>query len=368
MKKILFGLALISLLPACKKDNAPADTISKENGSSNVIKVEKGRLNFTSVAAYENFLSARDKEGLINTLPEKEDFISYKNRKSNPQAAQARVIGNCDVPEDLIESNPVFFDFIINAEGIVEIADNLYRYDYCNEKVWVISVANAAVDTYYADFLAGIERRDVVGWFYTYVDAIAAVEEGYRTMPAPGTETDNEIFKGTLLGRTILEEMYINNDEKNPKGQVNARMDGKLSYDKFAVYFHFYGKEKYQERCFFNWCTNSGPGHRDWYVHYDYQYRRKGNSNPVHIIGNINPPLAGDNKVDKTFYEGSRGLRWCDATWDVEKVLTNYVAVDRNLGSRWGYVCPAQGFSSFAYRNNHQLSCGDIHFYIHYDE
>jgi hypothetical protein len=233
--------------------------------------------------------------------------------------------------------------------------------------MWVISTANNLNSTYHNNFMNGTETAGIVGAFPNYVDVIEAVASGFTTMPVPAdTIGYGEIF-GFLGPPLHQEKCNINNDEKYPQGQ-NVIMDGLLEYDKFAVYFHFYGKEKYKEPCFFNWCTSTG-GRRDWYVYYWYQCQRKGQSQWLTGQGNLYPPYSGENKTDKTFYEGSRGLKWGDASWKVENMFTNKRLVERNYSTYW-YLVASESYGSFKFTNNYTFgypTASPQYFIMHFE-
>lgn len=365
MKSIWMHLALIVLIFAsCKKTNNEL-TVS-DNHSPQGISVNSGRMNFSSKAAYSRYLEAPDKQGMLRAVTTGSEFTSYTNRGAGSATQQSRMINGCDVPESLVENNPVFFD-MLNAEGVVEIDGILYRYDYCNDKVWVISAADAQIPANYAAFMSGADVTDVVGSFPTYVDVLEATALGHKTMP-PATDTDvdeSEIFDRGARGINFSEWCNINNDEKYPKNQ-NVKMDGIISYDKFAIYFHFYAIEKYKTPCtFFNWCTSSG-GRRDWNVTYGSYYRVKGSNSPVNITGTLTPPPSGENKCSKTFYEGTRGLRddLNHARWNVNNMFTNKLSVERAInGTFFNY---SRYMSNFGFVNNYQFDQGTIYYQIYF--
>jgi hypothetical protein len=349
MKKLLMTAIAVPIIFfnfSCKKDlklNVSTDAYT-------IAKVVDGRISFTSKASYESYFSAPDRKKVVNSIPGIRDFVSFYERKNS--AISSRQIGNCNVPDSLVENNSAFFD-LLDINGVLQIDNYLYRYDYCNDKMWVISAVNNLNSTNHNNFMNGVETNGIVGSFPNYVDVLEAVAAGFTTMPAPAdTVGYGEIFRN-ILGPLYKEKCNINNDQKYPQGQ-NVKMDGLLEYDKFAVYFHFYGKEKYQEPCFFDWCTSTG-GTRDWYVFYWYQCQRRGQSQWLTGQGNLYPPYSGENKTDKTFYEGNRGLNWGDAVWKVENMLTNKRLVERNYGSSWSLIA-SESYNSFKVCNNYTFS------------
>jgi hypothetical protein len=366
MKRILSCLfSAILLFASCKKTN---ETTVPNNERNQVVKgvvIVNGRISFPTVAVYAQYLGLENKKDFIRSIPGSEGFVSMKDTKGVSGNSQSKLINGCEVPDELVENNPGLFD-IMNPDGVVEIEGTLYRYDYCNDKVWVISVANSGVAGSYAGFMTGDEISGVVGSFPTYVDALEAVAQGYTTMPTESSVEGNEIFAKGAEGGSLNEFCYINNDEKNLKGQ-NVLMDGVISYDKLGIYFHFYAKEKYKTRCLINWC-NTSTGRRDWNVKYKYIYHRKGQSSTNSGSGTIAPPLAGDNNCAKTFYEGSRGLLndENDAIWDVNNMYTNKLSVTRKFSGTINTFNYTLSINSFRFVNNYTFNTGTIHYAIRF--
>lgn len=347
MKKTFLMLLLITtLFSACKK--APQNAIDPLPD----ISVEKGRLKFSSVTVYEAFTTNAEKKDVLESLKKSASFVNFKDGGPAAGDGQGLVINGCDVPDELIEDNQEFFN-TLNQNGVVQIGATLYRYDYCNNKTWVLDAAEENNGPAYQDFLNG-NPSSLVGVFPTYVDVTEAVAQGYRTMPDSATAAENEIFESmTLFGDRGVEYFYINNDPKDPES-YNVLMDGNLQYDKFGIFFHFYGKEKYRTSCFFNWCTSSA-GARDWNVKYNYTYHRKGQSNPVSGSSTIYPPLSGgENKCEKTFYQGGRGLRANrnSVTWNVNKVNTNKVKIRRGTNPQNLSTFVLYSIERYQYANN----------------
>ncbi len=253
MKRPYLFIPVIFAIASCQKRNN-LDSKGELPGLLNV-KVVNNHLLFSSVEEYNRLftLSPEDKGQIFSDLERKNDFVSMKKKwADNTEAAgnnkSLRIFGGCDVPDSLIEDNKDFFS-TLDSNGIIQIDSTVYRYDYCTGGAWVISSADAANSTNYNDFLGGRQRANIVGFFPSYVDVTEAVVEGYKTMPDTNTVQGNETFErgSGLFSTTTNENMYINNNPKSPKEVQD--FDGKLSYDKFAFYFHFYGKEKYQTSC-----------------------------------------------------------------------------------------------------------------------
>jgi hypothetical protein len=367
MKNIFSGLVMTCLLfSACKKNINDNEAISEEKLRTTETKIENGRLSFSTIAAYEQFLNLSDKESFVKSLPGSKDFISFKNRNVSIQNQQARSINGCDVPEELIENNPVFFN-MLDVNGIVQINGTVYRYDYCNNKMWVMNSTNALDPAIYQNFMGGVETAGVVGSFPNYVDVLEAVAQGYKTMPDPATVTGNEIFQSPMpnsfLGPDVAENCYINNNQKAPKDQ-NILMDGKLEYAQFAIYFHLYGKEKYKTRCLINWCTSSNSD-RNWRVNYSYSFRRKGKNSDDSGTGQASPVGYNQNELEQTVYSFSRGLRWAYLQWDVVNMFTNKLKVERNGGSAWTLIAN-ESYPTFRNVNNFQFQNGVNHFILRF--
>jgi hypothetical protein len=146
-----------------------------------------------------------------------------------------------------------------------------------------------------------------------------------------------EIFsqaKTGLIGKTKTENKSIHDFdlEVSPNDRL---MDGKLAYDKFGFYFHFYGKEKYKYQHVIGlWlvASTASQGTDKWRVEYKYEYLRKGNGQTLQTgEGTLKaPPIGSLNKIDTTFYSGSRGLKNGYALWTVWNDQTDYVKVQRN--------------------------------------
>jgi hypothetical protein len=224
MKKIfLAGFFITIFFVSWKKDNVGNKNFF-QNGD---LKIVSGHLAFKTKTDYETFLTMK----YLKNVDRGSNFISLGERK------KTNADGNdCQVPDSLIEDNRAFFS-TLDAKGVVQIDSIIYRYDYCGDRVWVISAADANNPQYYADFMNGVERQNIVGYFPTYVDAIEAVAEGYKTMPDPSTVQGNEVFErfpDGITGDGNLEHMFIHNDPKSPR--ESQKFDGKISYDKFAIY------------------------------------------------------------------------------------------------------------------------------------
>jgi hypothetical protein len=260
---------------------------------------------------------------MIQRLTDDPSFTSYMEAKKTQKAS-----GDCEIPADALEGNPDFFNSL-DENGVVEIGSDYFRFDYCNDKVWVISVAaGGGNETNYNDFLEGDTTNSNVGWFFAFVDVLEAVAENYRTMPDTTQINDTaEVFKLGAFGDVWNEWKYFYDEDDPNSIPGNTRMDGKLAYDRFGLWFHLYGKEKYQRVTFLGWTTVSYGTH-DWSVKYEYKYIRKGQSTEHTGSGTMYPPGSGENKVEHDVYEGGRGLKKFHLRWNVPN-YTHYHNIDR---------------------------------------
>lgn len=355
MKKnlVLLTLPVLMLAIACRKNTT--EKLAEGVAPSIDARITNNHVVFKTVEDYSNFLALDERQSYLQALPGSETFSSYKTKKNKTVNTDRDMYG-CEVPDSLIEASPDFFA-MIDQDGVIEIEGNYYRYDYCDGGVWVVSSAD--FPTHSSSFYDGTEVPGIVGFFPDYVDVLEAVAEGYRTMPDSTVAAGREIFeKSGLLGSRKLENFDVT--YYLVKVPVKARFDGKLSYDKYGFYFHFYGKEKYKKPCFNNWCTTS-EGPRDWTVYFQYMYRRKGRDWDVTGSATISPEGRGENKVDKTFYDGNRGLKYGGAIWDVQNVFAKDVRIERNGGSIWYDVT---SYILFAPRRvtNYETPQGPNHF------
>ena len=298
------------------------------------IKIEHGHLAFPSAREYLKVfsLSIDVRNTILKDLEDSPLFTSYAERiKNNGIDFSTRVLNGCDVPEDIIYDNSGFFS-TLDQNGVVGIDGFLYRYDYCRDNIFVITTSDAAKTANYNDFISGRTTNSLIGSFPSYVDVIEAIAQGYRTMPDENSVRGIDIFEKVSLEKSLLEDLRFNEIGASDGAGI-VRMDGKLAYFTAGIYFHFYAKEKFQRKGLVAWYTsNDGP--RNWFVNYEYKYQRKGRSSENNEQGYLNAPKTGENKVDKTFYEGNRGLKKYYAKWDVD-IYSDYVKVSRNGGSRW---------------------------------
>jgi|GEM_PF-5578342 len=302
---------------------------------------------------------------MIEKLEATPGFTSLREKGKTSAAANQRIINGCNVPDSLIEDNPDFFS-TLDENGVIRVSNYYYRYDYCNDKVWVISFANASNPANWTDFLNGNASNPAVGWFHTYVDVYEAVNTGYYTMPDEREVEGNEIFENVKLfdfSDKNLEDFRFNEPETG-NGPNNVRMDGKLAYDKFGIHFHFYGNEKFQRKNSAFWFTAS-DGTRDWYIVYQSRYRRKGSSTDVNDNGTLIPPLGGKNKLDKSFYKGSRGLKKLYARWDLD-IYTNLVYVTRNDNGIWQYIFGSLTPTTWGRKKNYIVTPPQHFFHVNY--
>jgi len=327
---------LLYIMPLLFISCSKRGVINSSPDDSNLpqIKIEHGHLAFPSIREYLKVFSLRIdvRNTILKDLEDSPSFTSYAERFKNDGINYSnKVLNGCDVPEDIIYDNSVFFS-ILDQNGVVGIDAFLYKYDYCSQKIYVISTSDAIKITNYNDFINGSTTNKLIGTFPSYVDVIEAVAQGYRTMPDENSVSGIDIFERASLETSLLEDFRFNEIGASD-GAGSVRMDGKLAYFTAGLYFHFYAKEKFQRKGLVTWYTsNDGP--RNWFVNYEYKYLRKGRSSENTEQGNLNAPKSGENKVDKTFYEGNRGLKKYYAKWDVD-IYSDYAKVSRNGGSRW---------------------------------
>lgn len=354
MKKISLAVITVFTLVCCKKQ-----TLQKlenfDNTKSEVsVKIQDGRLIFPSEELYDNYFQPGENEVSVKTKIAKSDFVSFfdARNESSPKTFQRNIKEKCVIPDELIENNPRFFN-LLNKDGILQVGDYVFRYDYCNDGVWFINKTNFLNKESYNKFLSGELSKDVVGFFPSDVDAFAALEKGYTTMPDKGSagylalkNEESSVSPNAAEGGSVYENFYIHN-----LGDGSVDMDGKLSYDKFAVYFNFYGKEKYQLPCSLGWCTAS-TGDRTWKVDYYYRCRRKGLSYDYTGSATTQPPIGGENKLETIFYDGSRGLLNLDATWKVYNVSSNYRKIERKFGAFWTTIVAGENYGAYILTDN----------------
>jgi hypothetical protein len=354
---LLCVLALF-VVGACKKESQQKFAIDSQLS----IRVLNGHVAFTTTADYDRYLELtdEDKQQVVSSLHADVSFKPFSKNSSSLTGGNFLPIGNCAVPDDVVEDNPVLFD-VMDKNGVVQIGTDLWRLDYCNNNVYLISVADALDPLNYNDFLIGNFANPVVGVFPTSVDALDAVAAGIRTMPdslyISGNGLDDIFAFASVFGTWAHENKYFNDvyvAESTITGwnggiNDNTRMNGKISYDKFAIYFHFYGKEKYQRNAITGlWQTAKidDPSHSStqWKVDYNYTYLRKGSGQTLQSAsGQLLPGnnvKGAENKTDKTFYDGRRGLKkdYGHAQWNVTNNLTNKVKVYRNKGIGEQYI------------------------------
>lgn len=332
-----FFLSLIIMLfaiAACKKkENVRADSI---NNVSSSIRIKNGHLVFNKSSDYESFVNKplNQKKAIINSLSGQISFTSFRQTRQNGSLTnQSRTIQGCNVPDTLVEDNEDFFE-TLDDEGVVQVDSTIYRYDYCNDGVWVISETNAINATYYSSFMSGTEIVNKVGFFPNYVDVLDAVAAGYTTMPDTSqvSESEKDIFSTeptpqALFGDPNGYEFFYRNINEN------VRLRGKIAYDVLGIWRHFYANEKYQEPCFLNWCTSGTSSFRDWYVNYNYKYVRRGSGSEYTGSGTLAPTNWKKNEVSKNIYSGFRKVKKYFCQWDVENVDCFYhVRIYRGSG------------------------------------
>lgn len=342
MKNIILMAIAAVVFIGCQKQTQAPENLKKTNRITDnfSVKVQNGRLSFPSEKAYNNYLHSEG-EKVINAKIKSSDFVSLiAARKNLEQKTSLRTTAKeCEIPDELIKDNKRFFQ-LLNKSGIFEVGNYVFRYSYCDSGVWVITKRNFKNDQYRNKFMLGELTKNIIGFFPSNVDAFAVLNMGIISMPEKGSSeyqilrSNEDVTTMKAHARHYYEHFFINNEES---GEVRLR--GKLSYDKFAVYFNFYGKEKYQTNGAIGWTTSS-TGDRDWKVDYYYRCRRKGKNYDYTGTATIQPPLSGKNKVIKTFYDGSRGLKNGEASWKVYNVLSTLRYIERKYGASWTPITP----------------------------
>lgn len=339
MRNLLLAVIAVFAFVGCQKQNQAPENIKDPNKTTDKfsVKIQDGRVIFPSEKAYNNYFHSDSKKALKSEIANS-DFVSFvAARKKLAQKASLRnTAKECEIPEELIENNKRFFQ-LLNENGIFEVGIYVFRYSYCDDGVWVITKENFMNNKYREKFMSGELTDDIVGFFPSNVDAFAVLAMGNISMPEKGSAdyqrlmSNNDVTVMKAHARHYYEHFFVIPDGDDEE----VRMRGKLSYDKFAVYFNFYGKEKYQTHSSIGWTTTSS-GVRTWKVDYYYRCRRKGKSYDYTGSATVQPPLPGENKLKVTFYDGSRGLENGEATWKVYNILSTEKIVQRDYGA--GFV------------------------------
>ena len=329
--KLLLCMMTIMIISCTKQDKITSSPLDSNLPN---INIENGHLAFPSAKEYLKLfsLSMNNRNIFIKSLEDLPEFTSYtENARNHWMNNNTRVLKGCDVPEEIINDNEIFFS-TLDQNCVVEIDGFLYRYDYCSDIIFVIKTSDAAKTANYNDFISGSTTNSLIGSFPSYVDVIEAIAQGYRTMPDENSVRGIDIFQKGFLEKSLLEDLRFNEIGASDGAGI-VKMDGKLAYFTAGIYFHFYAKEKFQRKGVVAWYTGT-DGPRNWFVNYEYKYLRKGRSSENNERGTLNAPKDGENKVEKTFYEGNRGLKKYYAKWDLD-IYSDYVKVSRNGGSRW---------------------------------
>lgn len=320
-KKLLFFTALsLMAMQACKKSIAP----THEEPASTELQIKTDRAVFKSEKDYSLFWTQPDEQQktFLNSLQNNAEFTSLPESQKGGNLNTRQKTKGCVIPKDVLEANSDFFS-LLNSDGVIQIGGNVFRIDYCNKAGYLISSTAAQDAATYEDFLAGKTTNPEVRSFSLDVDVLEMVEQqGLRTVPGT-TGTASTQRAAAADGGALHEWKYFKDMEDAESDASNTRMDGKINYDKFAIYFNLYAKEKYQRTSeLVSWITTTS-GTRQWRVEYNYRYVRKGRSE-VSSSGTLNPPFGGENKVERTIYEGSRGLERYDVRWDVWNYTNNH--------------------------------------------
>lgn len=343
---------LLTIVVGCKKNDRLSINLAKQDIISVNAKVVNKHVSFKSTKDFRAFFDLAPETRKIMTKNLESEFTSMRQYRLSRRNTVQRMIKGCDVPDDVIDDNDEFFS-LLDSNCIIQVGDDLFRYDYCNEMMYVISNAASSDDSKYYNFMTGNTSDTNVRWFPSYVDGLEALDSGYRTMPDTSTVAESEIFSRSV-GNTKYEE-YKHFRDVDDKGSTtrNTQVYAKLAYDKFFFYFHFYGKEKYQRPFpLFQFMTVS-YGTRDWRTEYSYQYLRKKSTTNYSGSGTEYPPLSRENKLEKTFYGGSKALQRIYVRWDVFN-YTDVISVNR--GENGYYIGDYISYPGVTYLSNYDFN------------
>lgn len=336
MKKIkLVSFFALIVFVGCKKNDSLHFPDPGIKSASNW-EIKNATLRINTIASFEEILKpeAKGRDKIINALK-----LANDNRKTlssvNDQNSNSEKLASnsCVIPSETFEENRNFLE-LLNSDGVISIEKYSYKLDYCKHKLYTISNQDVNDPVKYAAFIDGNTNEGGVGQFPLYVDVLAAIEQGYTTMPDYSSVRNNDafrIFGGLIGGQRFHEEMYWQ-EKYDQQWNPDERMDGLISYDAFGVFFHFYAKEKYQIQNSLGWFTTTG-GSSLWNVVYDATYtpRRRNQESEYRVV--LYPEFGifgSENKLRKTFYQGVRRLVQAYCRWDVGRdALAKRIMVKR---------------------------------------
>src|SRR2546423_5143524 len=147
ISRFTIGFALV-LVVGCKKSVEDLQRI----GEGPNVSVKNGHLVFQTQGDYEKYLQLghNAKQQFIMALHQDVSFISArdKTKSSGKSNVNARMIRDCDVSDEVIEDNPELFD-LLDRDGVTQIGRDLWRLDYCNNRVFLISESDALTQQNY---------------------------------------------------------------------------------------------------------------------------------------------------------------------------------------------------------------------------
>ena len=220
---------------------------------------------------------------------------------------------------------------IINQSGIVEMNNYIFRIDIKNQKAFLLESANENEENMNA-LLNGLSNGFIKE--YSLTDDVIGI-----------LQNDVEVSSARLssIWFTGHEYKYVDDcasKEENievPKRYADGAMDGKISYDSYAIYFTLYGKEKYQRKNFLSQLVTINIGEltaSPWYVEFDVKFKsKKRGSSWSQYTGNLNPGdgVSGSkNECKRTFYARMRGLSSGSyLKWNVQNKNVRWAQIHR---------------------------------------
>jgi len=219
----LFVMLVLSALSlsSCKKDTLVQDTTTHNTGSVNYT-ITNGRVAFETVDDYD-MLGNMEDEQLRNKI--------YNEMKAaKPTHAAARTIGQ-DPVVDSILSGIDFLNTVLNDDEIVQIADEIVKLDFINEKAYLLNAANEN-STNMNKLKVGDADGSIVKELDMSTDVVALIESG-------GGSVESGIFcsedgVGETQKATKPLYLYVTSCPQN------EWMEARAQYQKLAIYFRLF--------------------------------------------------------------------------------------------------------------------------------
>ena len=311
--------------------------------------VQLGALCFESSTLYENFLGLKEDDKIkfyekINNL---EGFISLKKailENNNNSSISASIIEDIELIQNLI-----------NQQGVIKIGKFFYKIDYNSQKVYSIDETKA--QSHFDDLLSGnMNEENGIGSFDINDNVIDLVENGFKRSFSQEEEIPNEgerfriCWRGSRARGDKFKTAVYFKDESSPDFSVftkctnnvsegpstNTRLKIKMQYLSFGIYHTYFIKGKLQRQ--WNngfacpginsddlWCTTEQYiGETRWSLNYTVKYKgRCRGDNEVNETNTLRPPMNGENKTRKVFWESSRGLAYYCMASDADLFTEN---------------------------------------------